>query len=235
MPESPSSARVEEIFLRCRGMDVPLAGQLQAFTDQADHLGAQYSAAVESLIQRLVKSNAGAGAPQIGEPMPAFLLPDEQGRLVGLSDLLNEGPLAIAFDRGYWCPYCRINVAALARAEREVAPERRHIAAIVPDRQRFAAWLKSDANAPFPVLTDMDTGYAMSIGLAIYVGDAMKRMMAEQGFDPSVSQGTTHWLLPIPATFVVDTHGTVRARYIDPDYRMRMAIEDLVGALRAAK
>jgi len=88
--------------------------------------------------------------------MPAFLLPDEHRRLVHLHDLLGNGPLALAFHRGHWCPYCRMNIDALARAEKEIAVERRHIAAIVPDRQRFALWLKSDAKAPFPVLTDID-------------------------------------------------------------------------------
>jgi peroxiredoxin len=28
----------------------------------------------------------------VGEPMPAFLLPDEQGRLVRLEDFLGKGP-----------------------------------------------------------------------------------------------------------------------------------------------
>jgi hypothetical protein len=57
------------------------------------------------------------------------------------------------------------------RAQAEVAAEHRHVAAIVPDRQKFAMWRKSDAKAPFPVLTEIDNGYAMTLGLAIYVGD----------------------------------------------------------------
>jgi peroxiredoxin len=41
-------------------------------------------------------------------------------------------------------------------------------------------------------------------------------------------------MLPIPATFVVGTDGIVAARFVEPDYRTRMAIEDLVAALKAA-
>jgi peroxiredoxin len=134
----------------------------------------------------------------VGEPIPGFLLPDDQGRLVRLEDLLNEGPIALAFNRGHWCPYCRINVDALARAKEEVATEHRNIVAIVPDRQRFAVWLKSDAKAPFPILTDMDKGYAMTLGLTFYVGDELKHMMISSGWDPSVSQGSDNWMLPMP-------------------------------------
>jgi peroxiredoxin len=226
---------LEDAFVRCRNLDAPLAGRLQAFANELLRLGPHFGATIDALVSRLAESDAGATAPKVGEPMPTFLLPDEQGRLIRLDDLLGKGPVAIAFHRGQWCPYCRINIDALARAADAVAAEHRHIAAIVPDRQRFAAWLKSDANAPFPVLTDMDNGYAMSLGLAIYVGDEMKHMMVSSGWNPSVSQGTDNWMLPIPATFVVGTDGIVHARFVDPDYRVRMAIDDMLAALRSAK
>jgi peroxiredoxin len=234
MSESKLSEMLEDALVRCRNLEVPLADRLQAFANELRRVGPGFATAVDALVGRLAESNAGATAPKVGEPMPAFLLPDEQGRLVRLENLLAGGPLALTFNRGHWCPYCRINLDALARAEEEVAAEHRHIAAIVPDRQRFAMWLKSDARAPFPVLTDIDNGYAMTLDLAIYVGDELKRMMVNSGLDPSVSQGTDKWLLPIPATFVIDTDGIVRARFVDPDYRTRMAIEDMLAALRFA-
>lgn len=225
---------LEEAFVRCRDLDAPLADRLRAFAEEIERLAPRFVATVDALVGRLAQSDAGATAPKVGEPMPVFLLPDEQGRLIRLDDLLRDGPVAIAFHRGQWCPYCRINIDALARAQEEVSAEHRHIAAIVPDRQKFAAWLKSDAKAPFPVLSDMDNGYAMSLGLAICVGDEMRHMIISSGWDPSVSQGTDDWMLPIPATFVVGTDGIVRARFVDPDYRMRMAIEDMLAALRSA-
>jgi peroxiredoxin len=234
MTEPTLNDQVEEIFLRCRNLDVPLADRLQAFANEIARLGPHFQATVDAFVARLAESHAGATAPKAGEPMPGFLLPDEQGRLVRLEALLSEGPVALAFNRGHWCPYCRINVDALARAEEEIAGEHRHIAAIVPDRQRFAAWLKSDAKAPFQVLSDMDNGYATTLGLSIYVGDELKRMMVSSGWDPSVSQGTDNWMLPIPATFIVGTDGIVCARFVDPDYRVRMSIEDMLAALRTA-
>jgi peroxiredoxin len=222
-------------LIRSRNLDAPLTDRLKAFAYDLRRLVPNFTASVDALVSRLEENDAGATAPKVGEPMPAFLLPDEEGRLVHLHDLLDEGPLALAFHRGHWCPYCRINIDALARAEKELAAEHRHIAAVVPDRQKFAAWLKSNAKAPFPVLIDMDNGYAMSLGLAIYVGDEVKHLMVSSGWDPSVSQGTDDWMLPIPATFIIGTDAIVRARFVDPDFRMRMAIEDILAALRSAK
>ena len=42
--------------------------------------------------------------------------------------------------------------------------------AIMPDRQQFAASFKSDGELHYPVLTDIDNGYALSLNLAIWVG-----------------------------------------------------------------
>jgi peroxiredoxin len=48
-------------------------------------------------------------------------------------------------------------------------------------------------------------------------------------------QGNDAWTLPMPATFVVAQDGIVRTRFVDPDFRKRMAVEELVDALRAAR
>jgi len=60
-------------------------------------------------------------------------------------------------------------------------------------------------------------------------------MMTSSGWDPSVSQGTENWVLPIPATYVIGSDGIITSRFVDPDYRMRMAIDDMLAALRSAK
>ena len=108
------------------------------------------------------------------------------------------------------------------------------IVAITPERRRFTAALQTDANAPFPILTDMDNGYALSLNLAIWVGEEMKNLIASAGWDVPAYQGNQAWMLPIPATFVVGADGVIVARYVDPDYRRRMDIDQLLAALKAA-
>jgi peroxiredoxin len=51
------------------------------------------------------------------------------------------------------------------------------------------------------------------------------------GRDVPKYQGNESWVVPVPTTFVVGKDGRVKARFVDPDYRKRMAIEDLLDAL----
>ena len=104
--------------------------------------------------------------------------------------------------------------------------------AIMPETQQFAKKFKADSNAPFPVLTDLDNGYALSLNLAIWLGTEIQQLLSYQ--DLSSFHGNDGWVLPIPATFVVGRDGLVKARFVDPDFRKRMEIDDLIAALRSA-
>jgi peroxiredoxin len=234
MNAKPLTEALEEAFVQCRDMDASLAERLQAFADTLTRLGPQFQNAVDTFVGRLKACGVGENAPRPGELMPEFVLPDEMGQMVSLDSLLQNGPVAITFHRGHWCPYCRINTAALARAQEAIAREGGQVVAIMPDRQQFAVEFKEEADAKFPVLLDTDNGYALSLNLVFWVDKEMGRMIAQAGWDVPRYQGNKTWMLPVPATFVVGSDGEVKARFVDPDYRRRMEIEDLLAALKAA-
>ena len=223
---------LDEAFRRVRDLDVSLREQLRTFAETVKRDRPEFAAAVDRLVTRLRQYGAGESAPQVGEPMPPFLLPDETAEMVSLDELLNRGPVAVTFHRGHWCPYCRININALAQAHKEPTGDAGQIIAIMPDRQNFVTDLKLQSNVPFPILTDTDNGYALSLNLAIWVGAEIQKMM-EGRLDLPTFQGNSSWMLPIPATFVVGRDGLIRARFIDPDYRKRMMIADMIAAMRS--
>jgi peroxiredoxin len=222
----------DQAFMRVRDMDASLDEQLRAFSDAARQRRPDFAAAVDRLVERLRRYGAGDAAPQAGEPMPSFILPDDTGQMVSLDRLLTQGPVAVTFHRGHWCPYCRININALAQAHRDITADGGQIVAIMPDRQKFVAEFRSQSSVPFPILTDMDNGYALSLNLTIWVGAEMQKMM-EGERDLPTFQGNSSWMLPIPATFVVGRDGRIKARFIDPDYRKPTAIAGMLAALRS--
>jgi peroxiredoxin len=102
----------------------------------------------------------------------------------------------------------------------------------MPDLHKFVAELKKQSNVPFPILSDMDNGYALSLNLTIWVGAELQRMLQDRVNIPAF-QGNSSWMLPIPANFVVGRDGLIRARFIDPDYRKRMTITEMLAAMRS--
>ena len=230
---SPANAeRLKLAFQECRDMEGTLNEQLQAYAAAGREFFPAYGEAVDRLVARLHENGGGENAPRPGDPMPPFILPDESGRLISLNSLLEKAPVAVMFYRGHWCPYCRLNVRAVIQAYDRITASGGQIVAIMPEIQEFAEKFKSDSHAPFPVLTDLDNGYALSLNLAIWLGTEIQELLSYQ--DLSDFHGNGGWVLPIPATFVVGRDGLVKARFVDPDFRKRMEIDDLIAALKKA-
>ena len=213
-------------------MEGTLGERLQAYAAAGRDVFPAYSEAVDRLVARVQESGGGENAPRPGEPMPPFMLPDETGQLVTLPSLISKGPVIVMFYRGHWCPYCRLNVNAVIQAKDEITALGGQIVAIMPETQKYAERFKSDSGAPFPVLTDLDNGYALSLNLAIWLGAEIQQLLSY--LDLSDFHGNDSWMLPIPATFVVGRDGLVKARFVDPDFRRRMEIDDLLAAVRRA-
>jgi peroxiredoxin len=68
--------------------------------------------------------------------MPGFVLPDQSGRMRGLDELVADGPLVVSLNRGHWCPFCRIELSALADAHRDFDEFGAKVISIMPDRQQ---------------------------------------------------------------------------------------------------
>ena len=223
---------LKQAFEQARDLDGSMNERLDVFADATRKIHPDTAAIVDRLVARLKEHDAGQNAPKPGDEMPPFVLSDEMGRLVSLKDLLADGPTIVTFHRGHWCPYCRISINTLAKAQPRIEALGARMVAIVPDRQPYAAEMKSDSGFRFPILTDMDNGYAMSLNLAIWVGGEMEEFMTKIGRTLPAYQGNNSWMLPIPATFVVNRDGRIKARFVDPDYRKRMAVEELIDALK---
>jgi len=174
---------LEDAADRSRDMNVPLGQRLKAVADEVRRLSPEFAEIVDRMVARLVANNVGQSAPQPGEPMPDFILPDEACRLVRLTDLLDKGPVVLSFHRGHWCPYCRLNADGLAKIAPEVESLGAQIVAISPEKGRYGAELKSYAKAPFPVLADINNGYALELNLLFWVGDEKRKAMEAGGFD----------------------------------------------------
>ncbi len=216
-------------------LDAPLQARLDSFAGVMFTHFPEVAAAVERLVVRLRDAGAGSAAPQVGDEMPDFLLPDQAGHLVTLADVLADGPAAITFFRGHWCPYCQIQAQSLARAHEHIVAAGGTLVAITPELRHYTKRQRSQAKARYAILSDVDNGYAMSMNLTIWVGTEMQQFMSEFGRDLTHYQGNPSWFLPIPATFVVDPSRVIRARFIDPDYRKRMSTEELIDALKAVR
>src|SRR5437762_1199433 len=192
---STHAERLRHEFQRCRDMEGTLGERLQSYAAAGRDFFPAYSEAVDRLVARVRENGGGEDAPRPGETMPPFMLPDETGRLLSLQSLISQGPAVLMFYRGHWCPYCRLNVSAVIQAQRQIEALGGQIVAIMPETQKYAERFKSEAGVPFPVLTDLDNGYALSLNLAIWLGAEIQQLLC--AVDPRRHRGERYGASPV--------------------------------------
>lgn len=213
----------------------PLSERLALIADDFRLRLVEYSVALDRLIARLHASGAMGGVPEVGEVFPDFILPDAQGHLWRLADALEKGPVVLAFHRGYWCDFCHLNMKSLAEINPQIKGLGSQIVAISPQNATNAAMLARDAGADFPVLCDVGLGISTLLGLSYVIDDDLQRELLLLEVDLNAANGGDGWLMPITATFVLNTGGVVVARHLDPDPRTRMDSDAIIQAAADAQ
>lgn len=170
-------------------------------------------------------------ALKVGDSMPAFLAPSADGGLVSSQDLLRSGPLVISFFRGVWCPFCVEELRALNASLPAFQARSSRVVAISPEAAEPVRRLQGELS--IPILSDLDYGIGLLFGVIFVVPPFMRTHLEAHGVDLGVLHGSTTWMLPIPATYVVDRNGRVAAAFVDADFTCRTDPGDILAVLDA--
>lgn len=225
-------ATLADAFVAVAKSEGPLSARLTDYRSHSRRLRPDIDAAYGRLVARLNETLRADVGPAVGDPMPDFALTDQSGRLVTLEALRARGPVVVSFNRGHWCPYCRLELRALAAIALQVHELRASIVSITPEVASFAEKLVAEHRLPFPVLTDVDLGYALSLGLVFAVGQEVETIYREFGIALERYQGNEGQFLPAAATFIVARDGRVASRFVDFEFRSRMEPQAIVETLR---
>ena len=231
MTTQPSSQPSDFEAVRC--LSLPLADKLDAYHDRLKLNLPRVAAAYQEMVDRLTAADAGAGAINVGDQLPPFLLPDETSRLVDSQTLLSSGPLVISFNRGHWCSFCRFELLALNDIYPDIKACGAEIVSVTPQRASYMKQMRKAWNIQFSFLSDLDNKYAIANSLVVPVGETMSSLYEALGIDLAEFQASSGKFLPIPATYVVARSGTVVAAHTQPDFRKRMQPDKIMQALRS--
>jgi len=193
----------------------------------------EFMQGVDDAINQAKNFQQGADALTVGQLTPHFQLPNPQGILTSLSDLLTTGPVVVTFYRGSWCPYCNLQLRALQARLADIKALGAELVAISPQVPDDSLTEDEINHMDFTVLSDQDAKVASKFGVAWKVPEfLLEHMKVDRGLDlESINNGNTN-ILPIPATFIIDKNAKVAWRFVDVDYRNRSEPEDIIQALK---
>ena len=171
------------------------------------------------------------GALKVNEPAPDFLLPEANGKLVSSLELRQTAPLIVTFVYGTWSPLCATGLRALHGAFPSIRAAGARVIAITPEAGDLPRNFKRDRRLDLEILSDLDLGVSLSFGLVSVVPAEIKNRLLRRGLDLSAPYGFSLWMLPMPATYVLDQRGIIRRACVGPDSIMGAKTETVLAAL----
>ncbi|MCM2374890.1 peroxiredoxin-like family protein, partial [Aporhodopirellula aestuarii] len=210
-----------------------LKDQTDAQIEKTRQAKPDFMNSVDELLAAAKDFEQGGSATTVGETAPTFELPNAQGKIVSLADLLKNGPVVVTFYRGNWCPYCNLQLRAMQQRLDEIHNLGAELVAISPQKPDESLSQAERDELDFIVLSDQDAQVAEQYGIAWQVPDVLiEHMKKDRGLELAKINNGNGSVLPIPATFVLSNDGVVTWRYANVDYRTRAEPDDIIAALQ---
>ena len=172
-------------------------------------------------------------APKKGEQLKAFELPNQTGEQRSLASLREKGPVVVTFYRGGWCPYCNLQLQTYQKMLPSIKAAGATLVAITPETPDASLSTAEKNELAFDVLTDADAAYARDLGLVFTLPEEVRPLYKNFGIDVEAHNGKGKFDLPLAATFVVDTDGTIVFAMVDADYTHRAEPAEIVAAVES--
>jgi peroxiredoxin len=171
-----------------------------------------------------------------GDQAPAFSATDAYGNTYRFDPAGLERPAVLVFYRGGWCPFCNVYWADLRKAEEQLLALDLDLIFISADSPEVLseAVMDEQDKPSYQLLSDSSSDIAKSFGIAFRVDDKTYERYLDMGLVDleKAAGGYTHHNLPVPATYIVSSDGTIRFAYVNPNYKVRLHPDVLVAAAR---
>jgi peroxiredoxin len=163
----------------------------------------------------------------VGARAPIFAARTTEGALRTFQPGSYKKPTVVLFYRGGWCPYCNAQLSDLHLVEPKLRKSGFEVVFLSSDRPELLYSSLKAADIHYTLLSDSHLEAAKSFHVAYHVDDATVAKLREYGEDLEATTGTKEHELPVPSVFIIDTSGTIRFVYSNPDYKIRLSADAL--------
>ena len=126
-----------------------------------------------------------------------------------------------------------MELEALQGIEPEVRSLGARIVALTPELERYTRALHKKLNLKFDILTDLHLKTAEQFRLVFVLPDYLRDLYKSFGSTLDRFNDEPEYRLPVPARYLIDREGIIRAAEVNADYTIRPEPSETVRQLRA--
>jgi peroxiredoxin len=188
-------------------------------------------AILQEATQTLARDFQNRRTLRVEDKAPDFVLSNTRGQSICLSEQLNQGAVLLNFYFGHWCPYCNLELRAYQGLLAKIQALGSSVLGISPQTPNASKKTALKNAITFDLLSDNNCRIAHDYGLIFELPDSLRPLYTELGHALPDYNGTDDWLLPIPATFIIDRRGHIALAYLNVDYTQRYEPTDAIAIL----
>jgi peroxiredoxin len=128
-----------------------------------------------------------------------------------------------------------MELEALRDINSEVKAFGSQIVVLTPELERYTRALHKKLNLPFDILTDLHLGTAGQFRLVVTLPDYLRELYTSFGTMLDRFHDEPEFRLPMPARYVIDEQGIIRAADVNADYTIRPEPSEILKVLRGLK
>jgi peroxiredoxin len=128
-----------------------------------------------------------------------------------------------------------MELEALQAIDSEVKTLGARIVALTPELERYTRNVHKKLNLTFDILTDLHLNTAERFRLAFVLADYLRDLYKSVGITLDRFHDEPEYRLPMPARYVIDKEGAIRAADLSADYTIRPEPAETVEVLKALK
>jgi peroxiredoxin len=128
-----------------------------------------------------------------------------------------------------------MELEALQDINSEVKSGGAQIVVLTPELERYTRNLHNKLNLTFDILTDLHLKVAEQFRLVFEFPDYLRELYKSFGSSLDRFHDEPGYRLPLPARYVIDTKGIIRAADVNADYTIRTDPSETLKVLRTLK
>ena len=125
-----------------------------------------------------------------------------------------------------------MELEALQEIDSEVRTLGARIVALTPELERYTRSLHKKLNLTFDILTDLHLKTADQFQLAIVLPDYLRDLYKSFGNSLDRFHDESEYRLPMPARYMIDQAGIIRAADVNADYTVRPEPSEMLRLLQ---
>ncbi|MDP9079811.1 MAG: AhpC/TSA family protein [Bacteroidota bacterium] len=167
-----------------------------------------------------------------GAQAPEFTAKDNSGKVLDLRALLKQHKsVVLFFYRGQWCPYCNKHIQQLQDSLQLLTSKDAYVVGVTPETGDNINKTVEKTHASFSIVQDVGYKIMKAYDVKYTVDANLYSKLKGYGIDLEKNNGNTDHVLPVPATYVINSSGKIVFVQFGKDYTKRASISSIAAVL----